>query len=212
MVFVLINLSVEEDERPACRLCAARLVDHHVAGIAEDVAAQPLAAQRPVYQRLCRSPNGAVARRAEIEQRIAIPAIGLLLPEGIRVKRIGLRAHQDGAALIAGRAFNDRHIGGELVLHHRISGDHVAAEPDVAVAQAEQRIVIPRRRAENEDVIPRAAPQKGHALMARIYRLNHRRSLSTLRLPERLGTSTGRNVVCQRLQRRAFWHQHLHAW
>lgn len=48
MVFVLINLSVEKDERPACRLCAARLVDHHVAGIAEDVAAQPLAAQRPV--------------------------------------------------------------------------------------------------------------------------------------------------------------------
>lgn len=48
MVFVLINLSVEKDERPACRLCAARLVDHHVAGIAEDVAAQPLAAQHPV--------------------------------------------------------------------------------------------------------------------------------------------------------------------
>ena len=152
-----------------------------------------------MHQRLCRGLNGAVAHRAEIEQRVTVPSIRLLLPKGVRVKRIGLCAHQDGAALIAGRAFNDRHIGGELILHHRISGDHVAAEPDVAVAQAEQRIVLPRRRAENEDVIPRAAPQKGHALMARIYRFHHWRSLSTLRLPERLGTSTGRNDVCQRL-------------
>ncbi len=109
-------------------------------------------------------------------------------------------------------AVNHGDIRRELVLHHRIGGHDVTAKPDVTFAQTEQRIVIPRRRAENKYVASRAAPQEGDTLMAGVYRLHHRRSLPNLRLPERISTPTGSNRFCQRLQRGAFRLQHLYAW
>ncbi len=112
-----------------------------------------LAAQRPVYQRLCRSPNGAVARRAEIEQRIAIPAIGLLLPEGIRVKR-------NRPARLPGWRGVDRVWNPRQSAHRARACTALPYQRGLHSCGTRRRCCPggtadrdPRRRAENEDVI-----------------------------------------------------------
>ena len=158
VVFILVNLPVEQDQRPTRGLCTTRLVNHHFTRVAQYFAGKCVSCERTVSQRLCGSLSRAVAHGTEIQQRIAIPAIGFLIAKGLRVKRIGLRADQNGTALIARATFDTRDIWREFVLHQRICRHNVAAEPDVGFPQTEQRIVIACGRAENKYVIARTTP------------------------------------------------------
>ena len=178
MVIIKIRFAVKQHQRPACRLRAVWAINRNFTTVAQTFAEQCFARKRTVTNRLRGSLRRAKAHGTQIEKGKLIPAIGILLAKRQRVKRISLRADQNRPPLIARRTVHQRNIRRQFVLHYRIRRHHIAAEPDVGIAQAEQRIVIACRRTENKNVLLRTAPQKRNPLMAVVNRLHQRRAVA----------------------------------
>ncbi|VTM88558.1 Uncharacterised protein [Raoultella ornithinolytica] len=133
-VFILIGFAIKQHQRPARGLRQARTVDHHFPGIMQKIAAQLMAGQSAIAQRLRPTLRRAVARRIERQQRIAVPAIAGAV-DAVRIQRIGLSADQNRPPLLVPDAVDLRDIRRQLILHQGICRYHVAAKPDIGMAK-----------------------------------------------------------------------------
>lgn len=114
--------------------------------------------------------------------------------KGLGIERIALRRGQQSAALLHGRAFDQRHIGRQPVAEPGVVRHAEAGPPDIAAGQMLQRIMVAGRAAEQAHALHArtrlAAPQEGDQGVPLGQRLDHGCSFLLHAPPEGVGSHT----------------------
>ncbi|OMP12987.1 hypothetical protein COLO4_02478, partial [Corchorus olitorius] len=163
-----IGIAVEQHQQRLGRLAARRAVGPDIAAVAQHAAGQAVLHQRPLGHARARHHPGLGRRLGQLQHGGALEdideaALGRLR-EGLGIERIALRRGQQGAALLHGRAFDQRHIGRQPVAEPGVVRHAEAGPPDIAAGQMLQRIMVAGRAAEQAHALHArtrlAAPQE----------------------------------------------------